>query len=905
MHDAKVILGIRLFANARFLITVCWCRSRSLASKTNGGTTTFPYCGCYEASCGVKVDSFVVSDPSDEVQQLSFRITADADCPRTNRKCSQDLRKIEINSFEYCRWTRMDVTLNGNFLPYNFDNQGMQDYVPGVQILKLYGLTLTYADLAAAPAMINITLHPERDGVDRQCPTFEQLLNTTATPGSPIMLLPAPGVSSQNRPLESQDCAVLINYLNSGGCAEVPLPGLGEFICTMEPQIVVVSGRNLSMMSVCASGDTDANAWLASIDDVCAATILGGGLDYTEQCDIILEAASSCGGSYRFSQQCQLAEVDFPHTCYPGNSVLNGGRRTGERLRVAPSYLSEPVAVGTTHLNFTIVPDASGWQVTRLRAQVEGDPKQACMTISVLLPAPGVSSQNRPLESQDCAVLINYLNSGGCAEAPLPGLGEFICTMEPQIVVVSGRNLSMMSVCAAGDTDANAWLASIDDVCAATILAGALDYTEQCDIILEAASSCGGSYRFSQQCQLAEVDFPHTCYPGNSVLNGGRGTGEQLRGAPYYVSDPVAVGTTFNFTIVQDASGCTDFEPKGGGLLSSCCQMSIDKIEMVINPQCRGEIKSISVNGQARSSSYSNSSYINMPEFTPAGYPDPQPWYQVFKKHHDSEQLVFIFLFSPWMFPSPLCAVLLPAPGVSSQNRPLESLDCAVLINYLNSGGCAQAPLPGLGEFICTMEPQIVVVSGRNLSMMSVCAAGNTDANAWLASIDDVCAATILARALDYTEQCDIILEAASSCGGSYRFSQQCQLAEVDFPHTCYPGNSAFNGGRGTGERLRGAPYYVSEPVAVGTTFNFTIVQDASGCTEFEPKGGGPPSSCCQMSIDKIEMVINPECRGEIKSISVNGQTRSSSYSNSSYINMPEFTPVGYPDPQPWYQVFK
>ena len=99
-----------------------------------------------------------------------------------------------------------------------------------------------------------------------------------------------------------------------------------------------------------------------------------------------------------------------------------------------------------------------------------------------------------------------------------------------------------------------------------------------------------------------------------------------------------------------------------------------------------------------------------------------------------------------------------------------------MLINYLNSGGCAEAPLPGLGEFICTMEPQIVVVSGRNLSMMSVCAAGDTDANAWLASIDDVCAATILARALDYTEQCDIILEAASSCGGSYRFSQQCQV---------------------------------------------------------------------------------------------------------------------------------
>eukprot|EP00798_Chlamydomonas_sp_ICE-L_P001739 gene1739-33149_t len=336
MHDPKVIVGrgIQLFANARFLITACWCRSRSLASKTNGGKTTFPSCGCYEAFCGVKVDSFVVSDPSDEVQQLSTRITADSDRPRTNgkSKSTHPAQNLTINLFlitpavDYCRWTRMDVTLNGNFLPYNLDNQGMQDYVPGVQILKLYELTLTYADLAVAPATINITLHPERDGVDRQCPTFEQMLNTTATPGSPIMFFPALGVSSQNRPLESQDCAVLVNYLNSGGCAEVPLPGLGEFGCTMEPQVEVVNGRTQSMMSVCASGDTDANAWLASIDDLCMATILARGLDYTEQCDIILEAASSCEGPYRFSQHLLKWTFHIPATLGTLCSTVAGGQ---------------------------------------------------------------------------------------------------------------------------------------------------------------------------------------------------------------------------------------------------------------------------------------------------------------------------------------------------------------------------------------------------------------------------------------------------------------------------------------------------------------------------------------------------------------------------------------------------
>ena len=41
--------------------------------------------------------------------------------------------------------------------------------------------------------------------------------------------------------------------------------------------------------------------------------------------------------------------------------------------------------------------------------------------------------------------------------------------------------------------------------------------------------------------------------------------------------------------------------------------------------------------------------------------------------------------------------------------------------------------------------------------------------------------------------------------------------------------------------------------------------------------------SCCDMSIEKIEVVMNKECRGEVKSITVNGQAQSVSYAGNEY----------------------
>ena len=58
----------------------------------------------------------------------------------------------------------------------------------------------------------------------------------------------------------------------------------------------------------------------------------------------------------------------------------------------------------------------------------------------------------------------------------------------------------------------------------------------------------------------------------------------------------------------------------------SCCNMIIDKIEIIIAPKCRGQIKTLSVNGKVISTSYGTNSYAT------STYPAVQdPTYQVLK----------------------------------------------------------------------------------------------------------------------------------------------------------------------------------------------------------------------------------------------------------------------------------
>eukprot|EP00798_Chlamydomonas_sp_ICE-L_P031597 gene31597-6792_t len=102
-----------------------------------------------------------------------------------------------------------------------------------------------------------------------------------------------------------------------------------------------------------------------------------------------------------------------------------------------------------------------------------------------------------------------------------------------------------------------------------------------------------------------------------------------------------------------------------------------------------------------------------------------------------------------------------------------------------------------------------------------------------------------------------------------------------------------------------GTSYHVADIMTTGKTMSFTIAHDSSSCQALVPKNGGPPESCCQMAIDKIEMVINPECYGEVQSILVNDLLTYPTYSNVTYINQPEAMPAPYPAPQPWYQTFK
>eukprot|EP00798_Chlamydomonas_sp_ICE-L_P020019 gene20019-biopygen28842 len=131
------------------------------------------------------------------------------------------------------------------------------------------------------------------------------------------------------------------------------------------------------------------------------------------------------------------------------------------------------------------------------------------------------------------------------------------------------------------------------------------------------------------------------------------------------------------------------------------------------------------------------------------------------------------------------------------------------------------------------------------------------------------------------------------------------QVPPVDFPHSCFPGNSNLNGGYEDGLNLEGAPFMVEQVILGDQSFAFDIV--GTECNEaVEPKSGDSPETCCEMGLDKIEIVMNYECQGYIKSITVDDIPVSPVYQKNRYITVPtgDF-PEEYPELAEEYKVFK
>ena len=90
---------------------------------------------------------------------------------------------------ESCRWTKVTAMLDGQKVPFSFDNQGVSKLVPGAQVLKIHkkeGLGLTLAGLQAR--RVTLTVSVDKAAGARRCTSIGQLLNRTATPAWPLSI---------------------------------------------------------------------------------------------------------------------------------------------------------------------------------------------------------------------------------------------------------------------------------------------------------------------------------------------------------------------------------------------------------------------------------------------------------------------------------------------------------------------------------------------------------------------------------------------------------------------------------------------------------------------------------------------------------------------------------------------
>lgn len=261
--------------------------------------------------------------------------------------------------------------------------------------------------------------------------------------------------------------------------------------------------------------------------------------------------------------------------------------------------------------------------------------------------------------------------------------------------------------------------------------------------------------------------------------------------------------------------------------------------------------------------------------------------------------------------PPPPCKtcmdVLVLLNGPNSNYPPLDSADCGIVTAWLNnlpSSGCGADN--GNLRFSCSVPPRTTVIDGLTYSTLTVCATGS-DSASFVNSFNDICAVSLMG-VLGY-QDCDVFINLNATCAPSKRFGNNCQgSGNIDFPHSCFPGNSRFNGGVGgltSGQKY--TPIDVQLSSQTSSSFSFSIVKDQA-CQDIVPKEGPPPPSCCDMALDKFEMVMGDSCQGSVASIIVNGKDGYfPSYSNGSYLTTPsaEQFPPGFPAARSWYKVMK
>ncbi|GAX74584.1 hypothetical protein CEUSTIGMA_g2032.t1, partial [Chlamydomonas eustigma] len=98
-------------------------------------------------------------------------------------------------------------------------------------------------------------------------------------------------------------------------------------------------------------------------------------------------------------------------------------------------------------------------------------------------------------------------------------------------------------------------------------------------------------------------DFPHSCYPGNSAINGGVGSGTGDAAYAWEVTLTSTPGTSVGTINIAPNPTCE--------IQYGCCAVNLEKVEFVLNPICRNTI--VSQTGTSLLPSYSTQTWPGTP----------------------------------------------------------------------------------------------------------------------------------------------------------------------------------------------------------------------------------------------------------------------------------------------------
>eukprot|EP00955_Chlamydomonas_euryale_P001733 19370-Chlamydomonas_euryale.AAC.10 len=115
-------------------------------------------------------------------------------------------------------------------------------------------------------------------------------------------------------------------------------------------------------------------------------------------------------------------------------------------------------------------------------------------------------------------------------------------------------------------------------------------------------------------------DYPHsTCFPGNSEANRGFGSGTGVGGIAWDLRMEVSGQRNLTFNMFPNPA-C---DPAFSGDMA-CCDMSLGKVEIVLNPRCRGAIETIVVPEGSPVPTLPSYSVQNWPRVVPEGLSSAQ-----------------------------------------------------------------------------------------------------------------------------------------------------------------------------------------------------------------------------------------------------------------------------------------